>query len=350
MSHMAVLVNTQTLDESELRRVLQPYHEFECTGVEDEFVRMIDETDDRREQYLENTTRVYRFPDGTVEDYYAPEFMRQISEDELMRLTNGDRISAIVASRVTIDGKEQFVDYLRDDEGRVIYGPNRTAIRTVHFDPPGGEETLVPTHTLKTFVEWCCDYCGCNAYLNDKKVYGDSKNGKKYGYVEVTDEKKGEGRYFNFTNPNKKWDWWAIGGRYEGRFPGGQNRIRVGDIDFDAAIADLKNRYASDWNSMVERLGPPESMAEAQRGTARFIFGVDLEKHKTIEEHVAQVDGVFPLTAWAIVDAKNGWREKAEMGWWGLHGEERGDWDEMRREWFAGLDPDSYLTYVDCHI
>lgn len=34
MSHMAVLVNTQTLDESELRRVLQPYHEFECTGVE----------------------------------------------------------------------------------------------------------------------------------------------------------------------------------------------------------------------------------------------------------------------------------------------------------------------------
>lgn len=89
MSHMAVLVNTQTLDESELERVLQPYHEFECTGIEDEFVQTIDETDVRRAEYLKNTTRVYRFPDGTVEDYYAPEFMRQISEDELMRLTNG---------------------------------------------------------------------------------------------------------------------------------------------------------------------------------------------------------------------------------------------------------------------
>jgi hypothetical protein len=45
VSHFTVLVVTKERpDDETLREVLQPYHEFECTGIDDKYVQEIDDT------------------------------------------------------------------------------------------------------------------------------------------------------------------------------------------------------------------------------------------------------------------------------------------------------------------
>ena len=49
MSHFTVAVITKNNPTNEeLNKVLQPYHEYECTGFKDQYVVPVDETDDNR--------------------------------------------------------------------------------------------------------------------------------------------------------------------------------------------------------------------------------------------------------------------------------------------------------------
>src|SRR5258706_14155854 len=52
MSHFACLVITSTKpDKEELARILQPWHEFECTGIKDQYVVEVDVTDKVIEEF-----------------------------------------------------------------------------------------------------------------------------------------------------------------------------------------------------------------------------------------------------------------------------------------------------------
>ena len=59
MSHFTVLVVGENVKEQ-----LAPFHEFECTGVNDEHVVSVDKLPEALEEYNEKTTEVVRFPDG----------------------------------------------------------------------------------------------------------------------------------------------------------------------------------------------------------------------------------------------------------------------------------------------
>jgi len=61
MSHFTVLVVTDTAEE--LEAALQPFHEYECTGIEDEYVIDVDRTDEVTE-FLEKTVWVGEKKDG----------------------------------------------------------------------------------------------------------------------------------------------------------------------------------------------------------------------------------------------------------------------------------------------
>jgi hypothetical protein len=52
MSHFSVMVVTDTEPtEDTLAAVMQPYHEFECTGDDDQYVQDVDDTAELRQQY-----------------------------------------------------------------------------------------------------------------------------------------------------------------------------------------------------------------------------------------------------------------------------------------------------------
>lgn len=68
MSHFSVAVITQNGTEEEIDAALMPFHEFECTGEDNEYVKNVEEIDKVRAEYEKHTTRMYRDPDGNFHD------------------------------------------------------------------------------------------------------------------------------------------------------------------------------------------------------------------------------------------------------------------------------------------
>lgn len=80
MSHFACIVIGDDIEKQ-----LQPYHEFECTGTDDEYVQEIDDTENTR-KYYSSGARTYimtpsgeMFPDGSKK---SQEFWRDMTDEE----------------------------------------------------------------------------------------------------------------------------------------------------------------------------------------------------------------------------------------------------------------------------
>lgn len=287
MSHFTVLVIGDNVEKA-----LQPFHEYECTGIEDEHVKFVEATENLEEEYEKHK-----------EDY---------------------------------DSLEQFVE----------------------------------------------DY------------YGYEKRDDKWGRM---------------TNPNAKWDWWVIGGRWSGSYfkvkhgaqgiaegqPGvfgnetGIDVIRVGDIDWEAMRGEAEERAKKyfekleaafggsipqpevawsemhtkeeykDWEIQTKRdfyhAQPAlQKLAEVQKlDTEHELFGFffSLEDFACGKDEYVRRKGEDALTTYAVV--KNGkWYQKGEMGWFGMASNEKDaeQWGDEMSALLADVDEDEIATLVDCHI
>ncbi|MBP3885787.1 MAG: hypothetical protein J6D54_12750 [Olsenella sp.] len=161
-----------------------------------------------------------------------------------------------------------------------------------------------------TIEEYLRDYCGYDAL--------DERTGK-YGYWE---------------NPNAKWDWFEVGGRWKNWAEDtiGGTVVRVGDITFDP---DFEREKASAWWDQMQ-VEDPLYFKLATRG-------------RTKEQYV---ESQAHLSFRACITPDGKWHEVGEMGWFGMSsesGDERQDWDLAFSERFL-TDPDLTLFVVDCHI
>src|SRR5690606_13347634 len=74
-----------------------------------------------------------------------------------------------------------------------------------------------------------------------------------YGYLRL-DESGKVTQLVERTNPNKKWDWWVIGGRWSGMLPlkgpGPKfvNQARKGEVDFNYMHNAAVERAQATWN------------------------------------------------------------------------------------------------------
>lgn len=114
MSHFSVMVIGEDIEDQ-----LAPFHEFECTGNDDEYIEDVDITDETKETFNE-------------------------------------------------DSYETFAEYIQDYYGTTIV-------------PYGTEPDLSDEH--------------------------------RYGYA-LVDENGEITKVIRRTNPNAKWDWWVLGGRW----------------------------------------------------------------------------------------------------------------------------------------
>lgn len=167
-----------------------------------------------------------------------------------------------------------------------------------------------------------------------------------------------------WQNPNAKWDWYQIGGRWRGmlratkgelgepswrnekvELPAGRfDFAKIGDIDFapDQAVYD---RAIAEWEFNVEGKGDDESL--------RWWCSTDyMVKHYGNKEAYAEIKStVF----WrAVVTPDGEWHEVGETGWLGAYmesGEEYADWALHFKERFIDpRDPEDVLYVADCHI
>ena len=207
-------------------------------------------------------------------------------------------------------------------------------------------------------------------------------------------------RVWRHTNPNAKWDWWVVGGRWTGFFkgkpgvtgevgrpgimteraePGQFDALRKGDIDLEGtrAAAGLEaaerfdkihaaigaNPWPEPWLFFVKKHGDDEAgiaLARAEYGAQPGIaalqkadlypwFGeVPGPGCRKLEIQKARDNALVPYAF--VRDGK--WVEKGEMGWWGMSTDkvEPSQWAAEFNKLLDELPDDTVLTAVDCHI
>jgi hypothetical protein len=160
-----------------------------------------------------------------------------------------------------------------------------------------------------------------------------------FGYVMNDD-----GEFGYWHNPNAKWDYWAIGGRWDGvlevtHLDHPVNSARVKDIQWDEMKEKVRESRGETYDKAFEDM--PDK-AE----TREFIYGV--RKGESKEEYVERG---LEFETFACVDKDGDWYEKGEMGWFGAYDDENADkWDDkFFEEFIEPLDDNDLLVIVDCH-
>ena len=230
-------------------------------------------------------------------------------------------------------------------------------------DPRAVFEPKFPVEELESEFQKCLVE---NAdYLEEKKLHYEdaqewienwhgyylNKEGTHYGY---------------YHNPNAKWDWHQVGGRWAGYFrlregehgikgepsllmsdedkektltePLIADIVRKGDVDFEGMLLEKEAHAKESWKKYQEQL---------ETGTnPYFEFGV---KEGDTEESYVKRHTSFATFA-VVKDGK--WYEKGQMGWWGIVADEKDQsiWEEEFSKLLEDLPDDTLLALVDCHI
>lgn len=220
--------------------------------------------------------------------------------------------------------------------------------------------------------------------------------------VSVLDSETNE---FYRYNPNAKWDWYLMGGRWTGFFklksgsvphtvgepgimtepadPSCADQARKGDIDFAAmqgaasrkrrrqylAVAELCGGSVPTLRPWTEIVEYKHISIDAKRALYWNQLGVvawrrvlqnnpnngdlpyqldDLQKPLHILQREARHTAVTTFAV--LMDGR--WYERGSMGWWGIvsGGEEFTTWATKVSELLDSLSDDTLLTVVDCHI
>ena len=106
-----------------------------------------------------------------------------------------------------------------------------------------------------------------------------------------------DGNLLSTYNPNSKWDWYEVGGRWDGVL-------------------------------------------------------INKEGKNTNIDYANQIDWDKTGVPFAFVEPNGVWHEKGEMGWWAMvsNEKEQDSWKEEFKNFIKDLDDEVEVTIVDCHI
>jgi len=194
MSHFTVMVIGDNPEDQ-----LAPYHEFECTGVSDQYIKNIDVTEDRRKEYESGTVFKIRDLNGKLHDTYDDQFHRDPTKEER------DKIGSVAGT-----GCGHGMSWSSKD-----WGDGKGYRTKVHFIPEGYEKIEIAQKEAGLFVEFITNYNGIKAVPVGELP--DLEDEHKYGYC-LLDSDGDVVQVINRTNPDSKWDWHSLGGRWRGYF------------------------------------------------------------------------------------------------------------------------------------
>lgn len=174
-------------------------------------------------------------------------------------------------------------------------------------------------------------------YWEKLENYDKVKNFKKIPVEDFMRQHSGykideSGNWGYFHNPNAKWDWFVIGGRWENMLV-----TKDGELCNSAVIKDI---------DFAEMGGKQKEMAEKQWEE----YGKELSGTKS--EYINK-QGVF-ITHAILINGE--WLESGRMGWFGMNTATKEKEDTWEKEYskllekFIKENPNDMLTIVDCHI
>lgn len=286
---------------------------------------------------------------------------------------------------------------------------------TVMIFGDNAEDQLAPfqENNMGTCPEEYMEFIDQTDYLLDEWESESKETKEKYGndfdrYVEEYHGYKKDGETDNYgyrDNPNKKWDWYQLGGRWAGflKLKKGANGTvgKTGlfgtpapsgtadaalkrDIDFksmreDAAkaagktydevtgIVGLTLHNMHGWKYVRETMfaGYIDAAREYynkqdavvklrewnQENNHKYGWGTDLEDFQVTREQYCKSAADSACTTFAVI--KDGeWYERGEMGWWGIVTDEKDqrNWDSEVAALLDELSDDTLISIYDCHI
>jgi len=258
--------------------------------------------------------------------------------------------------------------------------------------------------------EWQEEYDGSEDHKAKYATFEDFCK-EYYGQDERDPETK---RYGYYTNPNAKWDWYEVGGRWAGmlrvkeealnsvpspNFSWGwsteekeeasrkpvTDSARKSDIDWEGMMNEGRENAEAQWQKVADYCGvderghvkqpqkswkqcveecgndynkarplyneQPEAIKFRECGAAGFMS--NSAEYDCTKEEFGRRGGQNALSTFAVL--KDGeWIEQGSMGWWGMSSatdEDEATWRETFFDKFIkDLPEDATITIVDCHI
>lgn len=157
-------------------------------------------------------------------------------------------------------------------------------------------------------------------------------------------------------NPDSKWDWYEVGGRWQGMLllkPG-----KLGERGNPGLMTEMTNNYDSalaadvDFEEMrrqlISQLTPYEHAIKNS-----FYKEEYMRQMFPTEEEYIQNNSAF--TTYAVLTPDGEWHAPGDMGWFGMstdEPDERRAWDDEYYERFIkpAIENNWRITIVDCHI
>jgi hypothetical protein len=378
MSHflLAVVIDAEAIEQkrsqnpgssaykSAFRKLLnEALAPFEESPDDDAYLAFYDETDEIAKQYTtqkvdDYSPHTYQAAEGRedrilhVIGFLAEEDVI-VSENDIVAVTSSDKIPERGQKiRLQYPNNHRFVKVIENFET----GDDYWIWRVADCTPP---QKIPATQRYRNFKEFA------------EKYYGSSMNE--------------DGRYGFMHNPNAKWDWWELGGRWGGALiqkpeAGGKqcNISTKKDVDIDAMEASERKPAQKAWTefrmqreslsgksyaeiySQIEALTPeqpfgnsfkmlPEEMREWVLQNFSFAFSYDSLKQLATMSCDEYVECQSAWAPYALL--WNGkWYEKGTMGWLGFSSNEEPQWKGTFKELWAQIPEDAVIFMVDCHI
>lgn len=173
-----------------------------------------------------------------------------------------------------------------------------------------------------------------------------------------------DGGTYSTYNPQSKWDWYQLGGRWAGmlklkqddRHKGGRGEpsLLMKDFNYKQGWVDQARFSAIDWEGMKkaqEAKGFGDEWDNLMAGKDLYRPEYYIERYKTKENYVKKM---CEFSTYAVLTADGVWHEAGKMGWWACTEQtpaESGEWEDIFYEHF--LKPrkmDDLISIVDCHI
>lgn len=163
-----------------------------------------------------------------------------------------------------------------------------------------------------------------------------------------------DGNIYSTYNPDSKWDWWEVGGRWSGM----QTLKDSGELTDSAKMKELVfepdheayKRALRFWDVVVDHKPLNEGESEDDYWTVyKPEYFLDYYGNReTYARHMSE------FRTYAVITPDGKWYAPGDMGYFGFSsesGNESRDWNDHYRERFIDTaDPDLVLTVVDCHI
>lgn len=394
MSHFTVMVIGDDPEEK-----LAPYQENNMGDCPEEYLEFISLDKEYREEWDKN--------ERTVSNYY-PRSLVSSDEDKYVPLFSEEQIESFARDNILlIDKMDGYINPYSLHVGNKYYVdiPREMAVKyclslyCVDFDADSREKPK-DIDTVKFHFEfidgsWDKDE---KAFLNLKfkptippvsnkiqDLYPDFDTFVRDFHGQ--DKNPDTGEYGYFDNPNAKWDWYLLGGRWRGFFKLKKEAIEkyaednkdivVGEpgVGGNEPVADCDQAYKGeiDWDMH----NTPEKIKEAKDFWKFYVMDANPENEEEVKikdsllkdaffrykpeyylkeygSEETYVKSCIDIVTYAVITEDGEWHEAGEMGWWGVSHAEEGETAKFHTSFYEcfikDLPDDTLISVFDCHI